>query len=106
MTATVDDRTASEEETSALSGAAAAERRGRMWLLWSVIVCPCHLPLTMGLLGAVLGGTTFGALVARNALGVGLVFGTLYIIGLVIGFRHLREAAKGKNCSDGVCEIA
>lgn len=83
----------------------AHQRTGRRWLLWSFIVCPCHLPLTMAVLGAVLGGSAFGSLISQNMLGVGIFFGLLYAAGLAIGFRHLRAATKDIDCSDGQCQV-
>ncbi len=83
----------------------ALERRGRRWLIWSFIFCPCHLPLTMAVLAVVFGGTTFGALISRNALGVGISFGLVYAIGVAIGFRHIRKATAQRNCGSGVCEL-
>jgi hypothetical protein len=85
--------------------AVAREKRGRRWLVWSFIFCPCHLPLSMAVLAAMFGGSAFGALIGRNTLGVGLVFGLIYAVGVGIGFRHLRAAAAGKDCSTGSCEI-
>ncbi len=79
------------------------ERRGRRWLIWSFIFCPCHLPLSMGVLAAIFGGTAFGALVGRNTLGAGLVLGAIYAIGVGIGFRHIRAATAGRKCRDGEC---
>ena len=81
------------------------ERTGRRWLMWSFIFCPCHLPLTMAVLGVIFGGSAFGALISRNTLGVGIVFGLIYAIGLAIGFHHLRRATRGIDCSDGQCDI-
>ena len=81
------------------------ERKGRAWLLWSFIVCPCHLPLTIGVLGALFGGSAFGAIITRNPIGVGVVFGLLYLAGLVVAFRHLRSAAADRSCEDGACLI-
>ncbi len=81
------------------------ERRGRRWLIWSFIFCPCHLPLSMAVLAVIFGGTAFGSLISRNTLGVGIAFGVVYAIGVAIGFRHLRAAAAGKDCSAGACEI-
>lgn len=81
------------------------ERTGRRWLIWSFVFCPCHLPLTMAVLAAVFGGTAFGAMLQANKLGVGLVVGTLYAIGVGIGFRYIRRATAGRDCSDGACRI-
>ncbi len=91
--------------SDALEVAKKQERRGRRWLMWSFIFCPCHLPLSMAVLGVIFGGSAFGALISRNTLGVGIVFGVIYGIGLAIGFRHLRRATKGIDCSDGQCDI-
>ena len=38
------------------------ERRGRRWIFGSFAFCPCHLPLTLGILVTVFGGTAAGAL--------------------------------------------
>lgn len=81
------------------------ERQGRRWLLWSFIFCPCHLPVTMAVLATVFGGSAFGALIGRNTLWVGVVFGGLYAAGVAVGFRHLRAAAAGRDCSAGACDI-
>ncbi len=86
--------------------AAALERTGRRWLIWSFIFCPCHLPLSMALLASVFGGSAFGAMISRNALGTGLALGTLYAIGVAIGFRYLRKATKGIDCRGDTCSIA
>ncbi|MEE9417519.1 MAG: hypothetical protein V3V01_19730 [Acidimicrobiales bacterium] len=83
----------------------ALERKGRRWLIWSFIFCPCHLPISMAVLAAIFGGSAFGSLVSRNTLWVGLAFGTVYAIGVAIGFKHLRASAAGKDCSKGSCEI-
>ncbi len=89
----------------AVAGAKALERTGRRWLIWSFVFCPCHLPLTMAVLASIFGGSAFGALISRNALGTGIVLGVLYAIGVGIGFRYLRKATKGIDCSTGTCTI-
>jgi hypothetical protein len=83
----------------------ATERRGRRWLIWSFIFCPCHLPLSMAVLAMIFGGTAFGALISRNTLAVGVVFGLVYAVGVGIGFRHIRAATAGRDCSTGSCEL-
>lgn len=93
------------DREAATETAAALEKRGRRWLLWSFIFCPCHLPLTMAVLATVLGGSAFGAFVSRNALGVGLLVGAIYLVGVAIGFRHIRAANAGRDCSTGSCEL-
>jgi hypothetical protein len=81
------------------------ERKGRKWLFVSFIFCPCHLPVIMAVLGLAFGGTAFGALVGRNTIGVGLVFGLIYAVLLVVGFGHLRAATKDMDCTDGECKL-
>ncbi|MFT7599702.1 MAG: hypothetical protein ACI8TP_002637 [Acidimicrobiales bacterium] len=81
------------------------EKRGRKWLLVSFLFCPCHLPVIMTVLGVLFGGSAFGALVGRNTIGEGVVFGAIYAILLVIGFRHLRSATKDVDCTDGECTL-
>lgn len=85
---------------------ARSERRGRRWLIWSFILCPCHLPVTMTLLAVVFGGSAFGALISRNTIGVGVVFGVIYVLCLAVGFQHLRAAAADKDCASGNCYVS
>jgi len=87
------------------AAAARREKRGRAWLVASFVFCPCHLPVSMAVLGVLFGGSAFGALVGRNTLGVGLVFGVVYAVLLGVAFRHLRAATKGVDCSDGECVL-
>lgn len=81
------------------------QKRGRTWLVVSFLFCPCHLPVVMAALGVLFGGSAFGALVGRNTLGVGIVFGTIYAVFLAIGFRHLRIATKDIDCGGGECTL-
>ncbi len=81
------------------------ERRGRRWLIWSFMLCPCHLPVTMAVLAAIFGGSAFGTLISRNTVGVGIAFGIVYAACIAVGFRHLRAAAAGRDCSSGSCDI-
>lgn len=92
-------------EKDRVSDPDAVERRGRRWLIWSFIFCPCHLPLSMAVLATIFGGSAFGALISRNTLGVGLVFGAIYAVGVGIGLHHIRKATAGRDCSDGACEL-
>lgn len=85
--------------------AVALERRGRRWLLWSFIFCPCHLPISMAVLATIFGGSAFGALISRNTLWVGVLFGLVYAAGVAVGFFHLRKAVAAKNCADGQCSV-
>ena len=81
------------------------EKKGRKWLVVSFIFCPCHLPVSMAVLGVLFGGSAFGALVGRNTIGVGIVFGVIYAAFLAVGFRHLRAATRDIDCSTGECAL-
>lgn len=70
------------------------EKRGRKWLFVSYFLCPCHIPITLALIGAALGGTTIGAALTGNALRVGIALTALYGVVLWRGFRQIREAKR------------
>ena len=87
------------------------EKKGRWWLVLSYVLCPCHLPVTLALLGVAFGGTAFGSIVAGNAGWVAAVMVALYAAVLARGFTHLRRAkrllAPGQrlSCTPDACEI-
>lgn len=72
------------------------ERRGRRWLIWSFLACPCHLPVTLAILGGVLGGTAFGVLLRENTLLAGLIIASVWIAGTGRGLLLVRRAEKGQ----------
>ncbi len=78
----------------ALPSAATTEKRGLVWVMSSFLLCPCHLPLTLGLLGTVLGGTAAGALLRQYPLVAGLIVTLAWGAGTLRGLRHLRRAAQ------------
>jgi hypothetical protein len=69
-----------------------AENRGRLLLVVSYVLCPCHLPVTMTLLGAAFGGTAAGAYLTADAWRLGILLGLAYALVLWRAFRHLRRA--------------
>lgn len=73
-------------------GARAHEKRGRRLLLVSFLFCPCHVPVLLALVGALLGGTVVGAAVTGSALRVGVVLTATYAVLLWRGFRQIRRA--------------
>lgn len=88
------------------------ERRGRRWFVVSYLFCPCHIPLTMALIGALFGGTAFGAAAAGNAFRVGAVLVAVYAVVLWRGFGQIRlakriEAAGGTvSCTSNGCMVS
>jgi hypothetical protein len=94
ITDTTTPRTAKTPES-----AAALERRGRSVLLWSFLLCPCHLPLTLGVLGALLTGTSAGVVLREHRWIAGTVLTAAWLIGTFLGFRLLRRAqTMGGSC--------
>ncbi len=76
------------------------ERTGRRWLIWTFILCPCHLPWTLAILAALFGGSTIGLLVERYRTWVGVAIAVIYFVGVGIGFNYLRKAKAA-----GACQI-
>lgn len=72
------------------------ERRGRRWLIWSFLACPCHLPLTLAILGGVLGGTALGAALREHTLLAGLIIASAWAAGTARGLLLVRRAEKGE----------
>ncbi|MGK2928774.1 MAG: hypothetical protein ACSLFO_04270 [Acidimicrobiales bacterium] len=81
--------------TEVASAARGLERRGRWWLAVSFLFCPCHLPLTIGLLAAVLGGTTVGALLRDHVWVAGTIIGITWLAGTARGLLWIRRAERG-----------
>ena len=78
----------------------AIEKKGRRWLIWSFILCPCHLPWTLGVL-ALLGGGV-GGVVTANRLTIGLILSAVYFVLIGIGFFYIRKADV---CKSGSCSM-
>jgi mercuric ion transport protein len=72
------------------------ERRGRWWLAVSFLFCPCHLPLTLGLLASVLGGTALGGLLRDHGWVAGLVIAATWLAGTARGLTWIRRAERGE----------
>lgn len=77
------------------------ERRGRAWLLWSFLLCPCHLPLTLAVLGTVLAGTSLGVVVRDHAWAAGTIISAAWIAGTGYGLRLIRRAER----TGGACAV-
>ena len=72
------------------------ERRGRAWLIWSFLACPCHLPLTLGFLGIVLGGTALGAVLRDNVWLAGGLITAVWAAGTARGLWLVRKGERGE----------
>ena len=58
----------------------------------SFIFCPCHLPVTLAIIGVVLGGTTAGALLSTNLIVAGVVITAVWVFGTWRGLKLIRNA--------------
>lgn len=65
---------------------------GMLWLVGSFLLCPCHLPITLGILATALSGTAIGALVTGHTYLAGTVVTLAWAAGTWRGIRHLRSA--------------
>src|SRR5829696_3671 len=86
------DRAHQATALSDQAGAAPLERRSRRWILGSFALCPCHLPLTLGILVTVLGDTAAGPLLRDHAVLAGALITTAWVAGTWRGFRLVRLA--------------
>lgn len=81
--------------------AVSLEKRGRSWLLWSFLLCPCHLPWTLAILGGVLASTSLGVFVRDHAWIAGTIVTIAWIAGTGYGFHLIRLAQR----NGGACSV-
>jgi hypothetical protein len=71
-----------------------AESRGLTWVLGAFVICPCHLPLTLWAVAAVLSGTAAGALLHEHVYFVGAAISGVWLAATWRGVRYFRAAAR------------
>src|ERR1051326_3188494 len=69
-----------------------AERRGIAWVIGSLVLCPCHLPITLAVIGLVLSGTALGALFRGHLFLAGSIISIVWLAGTLHGFNLMRRA--------------
>jgi cytochrome c biogenesis protein CcdA len=69
-----------------------ADRRGVAWVIGSFVLCPCHLPITLAVIVAVLSGTAIGALVRGHLYVAGAIISITWLAGTLHGFNLMRRA--------------
>jgi hypothetical protein len=79
-----------------VSSVGALERRGRRWMVWSFLACPCHLPWTLALLGSMFGGTVLGGLLREHTVVAGLLVASTWLAGTARGFWLVRKGQRGE----------
>ena len=80
-----------------LLASARLENRGLAWIIGAFAICPCHLPLTLTLIGTLLSGTAVGTLITHHAYVAGGVIPLGWLIATWRGLRYIRLARKTRN---------
>jgi hypothetical protein len=62
-----------------------------IWLVGGFLFCPCHLPLTLALLGVLLAGTVIGAIVQQHVLWVAVLTTVVWLAATWYGMRLLNR---------------
>jgi hypothetical protein len=70
---------------------------GWFFLVSGVLACPCHLPLTFGLLSFLLAGTALEAFLAHNFFWLVLAAAIYFVAALAIGWNLLHPANRPQN---------
>lgn len=71
-----------------------AENRGIVWVVGAFVICPCHLPITLGLAATLLGGTAAGAALRGHPYLAGTVITATWVAATWHGFRLMGSAQR------------
>jgi cytochrome c biogenesis protein CcdA len=69
-----------------------ADRRGVIWVVGAFVLCPCHLPITLWVIGALLSGTALGAIFTGHLFVAGAVISIVWLAATLHGFNLMRRA--------------
>jgi cytochrome c biogenesis protein CcdA len=69
-----------------------ADRRGVLWVACAFVLCPCHLPITLWVIGALLSGTALGAIFTGHLFVAGAVISIVWLGATLHGFNLMRRA--------------
>jgi len=67
------------------------ENRGLFWLLGAFVICPCHVPLTLGLVATLFAGTAVGVAVSSHPYLVGALLSAAWLVATLYALRLLRD---------------
>ena len=73
---------------------AEAENRGLFWVLGAFVICPCHLPLTLWAIAALLSGTAAGALFHAHIYLAGGAISAVWLAASWRGVLYFRAASR------------
>jgi mercuric ion transport protein len=63
-------------------------------VIGAFVICPCHLPLTLALAAALLGGTAAGAALRGHPIAAGTIITATWAAATWHGFRLMRRSTK------------
>ena len=63
-----------------------------MWVVGAFLICPCHLPLTLGLAATLLAGTAAGAALRGHPVLAGTIMTLAWLAATWRGIQLLRSA--------------
>ncbi len=64
------------------------------WLVGGFLFCPCHLPITLALLGAISAGTVAGAILERNLIVVAVLTTAIWLAATWYGLRLMKRGSR------------
>jgi len=67
-----------------------AEHRGMAWVIGAFLICPCHLPLTLAAMAALLSGTVAGTLLQSHPYIAGLAITVVWGAATARGLLYFR----------------
>ena len=71
---------------------AARHKRGLAWVIGAFAICPCHLPITLALAAALLGGTVAGAALRGHPVAAGALISLAWALATWHGFRLMARS--------------
>ena len=71
-----------------------AGRRGVAWIVGAFVLCPCHLPITLWVVAALLSGTAVGAAILGHPYVSGVVLLIAWLAGTLHGFNLMRRSRR------------
>ena len=69
-----------------------ADRRGVLWIAGAFVLCPCHLPITLWVIGALLSGSALGAAFTGHLFLAGTAISIVWLAATLHGFNLMRRA--------------
>jgi cytochrome c biogenesis protein CcdA len=71
-----------------------AEKRGMAWVVGAFLICPCHLPLTLAAMAAVLSGTAAATVLHQHPYAAGAVVTVTWLAGTLRGVWYFRASQR------------